>query len=148
MAHGTLIGGAAYGITGGKCLVGGTEYAIKKGRTLVGGTGYDIVFGKPTNVSILRDGDDRFIYAVINGVKHYTITELNFEAGETVTLKTYLECTGTTSSQQLFYNGEIVEAGNRRDPPIEKEFDITGLNIEIEMKRYSNGTVWMDINEV
>lgn len=42
MAHGTRINGAAYGVTGGKCLVGGTAYSIKKGRTLIGGTGYDI----------------------------------------------------------------------------------------------------------
>lgn len=47
MAHGTRINGAAYGVTGGKCLVGGTEYGIKKGRTLIGGTGYDITFNTP-----------------------------------------------------------------------------------------------------
>ena len=46
MAHKTLVGGTAYGISGGKCLIGGTAYSIKKGRTLVGGTGYDISFGK------------------------------------------------------------------------------------------------------
>ena len=52
MAHGTLIGGTYYGITGGKCLVGGTEYAIKKGRTLVGGTGYDVQFTKVATITI------------------------------------------------------------------------------------------------
>ncbi len=46
MAHGTLIGGAAYGITGGKTRIGGTNYSINKGRTLVGGTGYDISFNQ------------------------------------------------------------------------------------------------------
>ena len=45
MAHGTLIGGTAYGITGGKALIGGTAYGISKGRTLIDGTGYDISFG-------------------------------------------------------------------------------------------------------
>lgn len=47
MAHKTLVGGTAYGISGGKCLIGGTAYSIQKGRTLVGGTGYDIGFGTP-----------------------------------------------------------------------------------------------------
>ena len=47
MAHKTLVGGTAYGISGGKCLIGGTAYDIKKGRTLIGGTGYDIGFGTP-----------------------------------------------------------------------------------------------------
>lgn len=44
MAHGTLINGTAYSITGGKCLVGGTGYSIKKGKSLINGTGYDINF--------------------------------------------------------------------------------------------------------
>ena len=45
MAHGTLIGGTTYEVSGGKTLVGGTGYSIDKGETLVDGTGYEIGFG-------------------------------------------------------------------------------------------------------
>lgn len=44
MAHGTLINGTNYGVSGGKCLVNGTSYSIQGGKTLVNGTGYDITF--------------------------------------------------------------------------------------------------------
>lgn len=54
MAHGTLIGGTAYGITGGKALIGGTAYGISKGRTMIDGTGYDISFGpQPAKTRVL-----------------------------------------------------------------------------------------------
>lgn len=73
MAHGTLIGGAAYGITGGKCLVNGTAYGIKKGRTLVGGTGYDITFSKgPTRVSVSGDTNSSQYSVNVNGQWNYS----------------------------------------------------------------------------
>lgn len=49
MAHKTLIGGTAYGVTGGKTLVGGTGYSIKGGKTLIDGTVYSVSFGIPWN---------------------------------------------------------------------------------------------------
>ena len=78
MAHGTLINGTAYGITGGKCLVGGTEYSIKKGRTLIGGTGYDIAFGTP--LSEYAEGD--IVYINENGSpEEFYIAKHDYERG-------------------------------------------------------------------
>lgn len=78
MAHGTLIGGTAYEISGGKTLVGGTGYSIDKGKTLVDGTGYEIGFGveyveSETSVTavLLKTSDLRTVYLA----KDYTINE-------------------------------------------------------------------------
>ena len=72
MAHGTIINGTSYGITGGKCLVNGTAYSIKKGRTLVGGTGYDITFSKgPTRVSVSGDTSSSQYSVDVNGKWNY-----------------------------------------------------------------------------
>lgn len=49
--HQTVIGGTAYGVTGGRCMVSGTGYDIKDGRTLVGGTGYDIAFSTEASLT-------------------------------------------------------------------------------------------------
>lgn len=54
MAHKTLIGGAAYEVSGGKTLVGGTAYSIDKGKTLVGGTGYEITFNNDVVINLSR----------------------------------------------------------------------------------------------
>ena len=78
MAHGTLINGTAYGITGGKCLVGGTEYSIKKGRTLIGGTGYDIAFGTP--LSEYAEGDIVYINENGSPVEFY-VAKHDYESG-------------------------------------------------------------------
>ena len=69
MAHGTIINGTSYGITGGKCMVNGTAYSIKKGRTLVGGTGYDITFGTP--LSAYAEGDIVYINESGSPVEFY-----------------------------------------------------------------------------
>ena len=71
MAHKTLKGGTAYGISGGKTLVGGTGYSISKGRTLVGGTGYNILFSLPAGSSIFSNFD--YIYCVTYGNGYYVI---------------------------------------------------------------------------
>ena len=77
MAHGTLINGTAYEITGGKCLVGGVEYSIQRGRTLVGGTGYDIAFGTP--LSDYAEGD--IVYINENGVPiEFYVAKHNYES--------------------------------------------------------------------
>lgn len=90
MAHGTLIGGAAYGITGGKCLVGGTAYDIKKGRTLIGGTGYDISFEPGTTIIIEGTGGwetSRLVYIYVNGVEQTQNTTLHYDPGVVVSIR-------------------------------------------------------------
>ena len=50
MAHKTLVGGTAYGISGGTTLVSGTSYSVKNGKALVNGTTYDISFLIPAKI--------------------------------------------------------------------------------------------------
>lgn len=95
MAHGTLIGGTSYSITGGRCLVEGTEYAIKKGQALVDGTGYDVVFAMPTKVvvkgnSVVYEGPFEYKLATVsvNGAAEITSAKTyNFDAGVDVSVK-------------------------------------------------------------
>lgn len=110
MAHGTLIGGAAYGITGGKCLVGGTEYAVTKGRALVSGTGYDVLFGKPTSISVTVDTNHRDPRAtvsingeeVFNGEDYVSPEEtFDFGAGFAVELTVYAKSVVTVDGADV-----------------------------------------------
>lgn len=136
MAHGTKVNGSSYGITGGKCLVGGAEYSIKKGRTLVNGTGYDIGFLKETNVEITGEGSSLIIYVALNDQKYYDPASLVFDAGQPVTLFCYLESNSYSRIITLYYNGEIVDTGNRKR--IQKEYDITGKNISVKLTKSTN----------
>lgn len=119
MAHGTLIGGAAYGIAGGKCLVGGTEYGIKKGRTLINGTGYDIEFTKKATVTLLDPpyGKRASIYA--NG------TEIDWGSSAEVSVGDVLTVKNTQNkSARVLLNGTIIQEDLGRNETI--DIGITG----------------------
>lgn len=65
MAHKALVGGTAYGISGGKTLVNGTAYSISKGKTLVNGTAYEIAFDSKEN-HVSSSGEILDSWAVIS----------------------------------------------------------------------------------
>lgn len=141
MAHGTLINGTAYGITGGKCLVGGTAYDIKKGRTLVGGTGYGIEFGGPTRINVTK-GITFFndTYIQINEGKKISSTQtLEFEAGENVILFARAAGLGPASPGIITINGK--EVGIAEDTAYSKyEFDCTGNIVNVIINDYNYGS--------
>lgn len=129
MAHGTLIGGAAYGITGGKCLVGGTEYSIKKGRTLIGGTGYDVSFGRPTRITTVTSAtpniDERWAHFTINnGATKYTEIGivLDFQPGESVVVNAHVGMSDHV----------IVVDGVADSVSTDKDVDCTGYDTTID----------------
>ena len=132
MAHGTLINGTAYGITGGKCLVGGTAYDIKKGRTLVGGTGYGIEFGAPTRINVTK-GTTSYndTYITVNGGERISSTQtLEFDAGETVMLSAFANGLGNAYPGIITINGR--EVGRAEGEPYsEYEFDCTGHIVDV-----------------
>ena len=141
MAHGTLINGTAYGITGGKCLVGGTAYDIKKGRTLVGGTGYGIEFGAPTRINVTKETqmfNDTYIQ--INGGEKISSTQtLEFDAGETVVLSAYAAGPGPAYPGIITLNGK--EVGRADDTGGSKyEFDCTGNIVNVIINDYNYGS--------
>lgn len=138
MAHGTLIGGAAYGITGGKCLVDGTEYSIKKGRTLVGGTGYDIAFGKKTVINVTKGityYNDTYIQ-INEGEKISSTQTLEFEAGENVILFARAVGMGPAYPGIITINGE--EVGRIEGASYsEYELDCTGHIVDVIVNDYN-----------
>ena len=97
----SLIGGASFGIKGGKCLIGGTAYAITEGKTLVGGTGHDISFGSAgIPVEITGTGSSDYCYAVINGVTYTDATSgVEAFAGDEI----YFYAAGTQANSSLVY---------------------------------------------
>ncbi len=54
--HKTMIGGTAYGISGGKTMIDGTAYSIKGGKTMVDGTAYSITFSTDCVVTVTGEG--------------------------------------------------------------------------------------------
>ena len=109
MAHKTLVGGTAYGISGGKCLVGGTAYDIKKGRTLIGGTGYDISFEPGTTIIIEGTGGwetSRLVTINVNGVKQTQNTTLHYDPGVVVSIDLFAGFGGVMIND--VYAGELV----------------------------------------
>ena len=133
MAHGTLIGGTAYGITGGKCLVGGSEYAIKKGRTLIGGTGYDILFGGPTILRVTRSTISVASAAYVrvnNGENISSNYEGEYPAGTTVSLYAYCGyADGDYPGGVISVNGSDVVRNSKK--PVNYTLDITGKEVEV-----------------
>ena len=97
----SLIGGASFGIKGGKCLIGGTAYAITEGKTLVGGTGHDISFGSAgIPVEITGTGSSDYCYAVINGVTYTDATSgVEAFAGDEI----YFYVAGTQGNSSLVH---------------------------------------------
>lgn len=143
MAHGTLINGTAYGITGGKCLVGGTEYSIKKGYTLVDGTGYGIEFEAPTRITVIKAAQwYNDTYITVNGGERISSTKiLEFEAGENVILFAYAQGFGPAFPGIITINGK--EVGRAEDTAYsEYEFDCTGniVHVVINDSDFNNAT--------
>ena len=138
MAHGTLINGTAYGITGGKCLVGGTAYDIKKGRTLVGGTGYGIEFGAPTRINVTKGityYNDTYIQ-INEGKKISSTQTLEFEAGENVILFARAAGMGQAYPGIITINGE--EVGRIEGSSYsEYELDCTGHIVDVIVNDYN-----------
>lgn len=138
MAHGTLINGTAYGITGGKCLVGGTAYDIKKGRTLVGGTGYGIEFGAPTRINVTKGityYNDTYIQ-INEGKKISSTKTLEFEAGENVILFARAAGMGRAYPGIITINGE--EVGRIEGTSYsEYELDCTGHIVDVIVNDYN-----------
>lgn len=136
MAHGTLINGTAYGITGGKCLVGGTAYDIKKGRTLVGGTGYDVEFVRKTIIKVKKvaSGFGTAYITVNGGNRIYSTQTLEFEAGEPVELFAYAFGLNVSYPGIITLDGKVVGsvAGSTRT----YEFDCTGMTVSVEIREY------------
>ena len=94
MAHGTLIGGTAYGIGGGKTLVDGTSYSIKNGKVLIDGTVYNIPFGDAGSADLW------------NGTS--TLCEINcitYANGYWVVGGRYFD--GTTSYARIAYTNDL-----------------------------------------
>lgn len=138
MAHGTLINGTAYGITGGKCLVGGTEYSIQTGGTLIGGTLYHINFGKKTVINVTKGityYNDTYIQ--INGGKKISSTQtLEFEAGENVILFARAVGIGQAYPGIITINGE--EVGRIEGAWYsEYELDCTGHIVDVIVNDYN-----------
>jgi len=109
MAHGTLIGGTAYKVSGGRTLVNGTGYKISKGRTLVGGTGYDISFGIP--VTITGKGANTVTCATIHGTQYIAPASVTVEPGDVITFSVHGY--NSTNYGEVRINGvQVVKAPN------------------------------------
>ena len=54
MAHGGMINGTSYGITGGKAMLNGTVYGVDSGQAMSGGTVYPISFGEMCTLSLVH----------------------------------------------------------------------------------------------
>ena len=136
MAHGTLINGTAYGITGGKCLVGGTAYDIKKGRTLVGGTGYDVEFVRKTIIKVKKvaSGFGTAYITVNGGNRIYSTQTLEFEAGEPVELFAYAVGLNVSFRGIITLNGKVV--GSFAGSTSTYEFDCTGMTVSVAISEY------------
>lgn len=112
----TLINGASYEITEGKCLVNGTAYKIYKGRTLVAGTGYDIILTEMTTVTItgVTSGvDSTYDYVQVNGTKYRPTSSVptrvvKTKLGSTITVGTAAVASGGRS---ILLDGTAVASG-------------------------------------
>lgn len=138
MAHGTLINGTAYGITGGKCLVGGTEYSIQTGGTLIDGTLYHINFGKKTVINVTKGityYNDTYIQ-INEGKKISSTQTLEFEAGENVILFARAAGMGPAYPGIITINGE--EVGRIEGSSYsEYELDCTGHIVDVIINDYN-----------
>lgn len=146
MAHGTRIGGTAYGITGGKCIVDGTEYSVQKGRTLVGGTGYSISLASKTAISIdgygYYSGDPG--RKVVAKVSINSINEIStpgnyeFNAGETVIIKATILNVQASKTGYIKVNGDTVATVTRHPfgetNTAEYSIDVSGKIVQIKLE--------------
>lgn len=142
MAHGTLINGTAYGVTGGKGLVRGTVYKIKKGCALVNGIRYGIEFGAPTRINVTKEIQSyNDTYIRVNGGEKISSTQtLEYDAGESVTLYAYAQGFGMAFPGIITINGK--EVGRVEDAPYsEYEFDCTGHIVNVIIKDTNWGAV-------
>lgn len=142
MAHGTLINGTNYGITGGKCLVDGTEYSIKKGKSLINGTGYDINFLGPTKITVKGDGSDwggggveTFSYIIINNTLNINSARIEeFNSGENVEIELIVSEMGFPAGRAYIeINGEEVARTSSDNKAVSYKINATGKNIEITL---------------
>lgn len=106
MAHKTLVGGAAYEITGGKTLLGGTSYSVKNGKVLVDGTAYDISFLLPPNVLNMWAG---------NYDDHNAITCIAYANGYWVVGGYALGSDNSTSYARIAYATKLNGTWTRKD---------------------------------
>ena len=148
MAHKTLVGGTAYGITGGKCLVGGTAYSISKGRTFIGGTGYDISFGKPLSsyaessiVRINENGSPADYYVA----KHDYESDLN-GSGRTLLVKAngFGTCKwGDTTTSARWSTSYVLEYLNGTYKAVlsERIVDLIGTTRYLSKDRYNSSAL-------
>lgn len=142
MAHGTLINGTAYGITGGKCLVGGTEYSIQTGKTLIDGTSYEINFGPEiATVTVEGAGSRSYAYIKINENQYGMSQMVTSEGTYYALIGSIIECFAYNfSSSGIYVNGGLVA---RRDYDYTVTKDITVRLIEDHYNRVSQ----VQINE-
>lgn len=141
MAHGTLINGTVYSVTGGKCLVGGTGYSIKKGKSLINGTGYDINFLGPTKVTVKGDGSSQDItpeiYSsiIINNTLNINSARIEeFNSGENVEIELIVSEMGFPAGQAYIeINGEEVARTSSNNRAVSYKINATGKNIEITL---------------
>lgn len=105
MAHGTMIGGTAYGIAGGKTMVDGTVYDIARGKTMVDGTAYKIGFGSMAAVTLEANAylSLASIYVYINGTRYWTADTVEVEMGSEVEVKFRTSLT----SNYIYYGGSM-----------------------------------------
>ena len=141
MAHGTLINGTVYSITGGKCLVGGTGYSIKKGKSLINGTGYDINFLGPTKITVRGDGSSSEltpkIYSsiIINNTLNINSARTEeFNSGENVEIELIVSEMGFPAGRAYIeINGEEVARTSSGNTAVSYKINATGKNIEITL---------------
>ena len=107
--HRTMVDGAVWGISSGRCFVDGVGYSIKKGRTLVDGVGYDVSFASPVAVTIT--GDDTYGRATvtINGTEYESPQSgLLCMTGDTIT---FFVSAGRIASTYLRIDDETIFSG-------------------------------------
>lgn len=131
MAHGTLINGAAHGITGGKCFISGTEYSIKNGRTLIDGTGYNIEFSPPTFMVTNVGGEGKigttyYCYYEVDGHEYISGVQ---EFVEGTKIKFFVDDRFSDVSG-VYLNGEQITG--RRFPESEYEYTLN-RNIQVDL---------------
>lgn len=110
MAHKTMIGGMAYGVTGGKTMTGGTAYGISGGRTMAGGTLYDVPFSSGLTLTLAGSGGSGTCYIKIDGKKYYSSASSPLKVAPGTEVYCYVSA---ASSYGIYYNNVYVGTAER-----------------------------------
>lgn len=110
MAHKTMIGGTAYGVTGGKTMTGGTTYGISGGRTMAGGTLYDVPFSSGLTLTLAGSGSSGTCYIKIDGKTYASSASSPLKVAPGTEVYCYVSA---ISAYGIFYNNVSVGTAGR-----------------------------------